>query len=93
MCKEKRNVGSINTGGRHGNTYIKSTERIKWKILLEGEEGVLVEHYHKLKTPAGNKTLDADFNKKIHAWVEANESAYEWEDRRSDGVQRECTRK
>ena len=53
---------------------------------------VLVEHYRKLGAPTANETFDAEFDKEINAWAEANVGASEREDRDSDGLQREFTR-
>ena len=45
-----------------------------------GKREALVEHYHrKLGTPTTNKTLDAEFEKVINAWAEANVDASERE--------------
>ena len=55
---------------------------------LKGEREVLVEHYRKLGTSTANETFDAEFEKEINAWAEANVRASEREDRGSDGLQR-----
>ena len=47
----------------------------------KGKREVLVEHYRKLGTPAANETFDAEFEKEINAWAEANVGASEREDR------------
>ena len=41
----------------------------------KGKREVLVEHYRKLGTPTTNETFDAEFEKKIDAWVRANVDA------------------
>ena len=54
----------------------------------KGKREVLVEHYRKLGTPTTNETFDAEFEKEIDAWVEANVDASEREDSGSEGLQR-----
>ena len=56
-----------------------------------GKREVLVEHYRKLRTPTANETLDAEFEKEINAWAEANLGASEREDRGSDGLKRKSS--
>ena len=46
----------------------------------KGKREVLVEHHRKLGTPTTNETFDAEFEKKINAWAEANVDASERED-------------
>ena len=58
----------------------------------KGKRKVLVEHYRKLRTPTTNKTFDAEFEKEINAWAEANADESEREDNGSEGLQREFTR-
>ena len=58
----------------------------------KGKREVLVEHYRKLGTPAANETFNAEFDKKINVWAEANVGTSEREDHGSDGSQREFTR-
>ena len=41
--------------------------------------------------PTPNEMFDAEFQKEINAWAEANVGAPEKEDRGSDGPQREFT--
>ena len=53
---------------------------------------LLVEHYRKLSTPTPNKMLDAEFEKEVITWTEANAGASEKEKRGSDGVQRVSTK-
>ena len=38
----------------------------------KGKREVLVEHYRKLGTSTANETFDAEFEKEINAWAEAN---------------------
>ena len=57
----------------------------------KGKREVLVEYYRKLGTPTSNDTFDAEFDKEIDAWAEANVGASEREDRGSN-LQREITR-
>ena len=52
------------------------------------EREVLVEHCRKLGTPTANETFDAEFEKEINAWVEANVDALEREDSDSEREQR-----
>ena len=40
---------------------------------------VLAEHHRKLGTPTTNKTFDAEFEKEINAWAEANADASKME--------------
>ena len=59
----------------------------------KGKREVLAEHHRKPGTPTTNETFDAEFEKEIDAWVQANVGASERE--RSSGsyrLQRECTR-
>ena len=49
---------------------------------------VLVEHYRKQGTPTANETFNAEFEKEMNAWAEANVGASEREDRGSGGLQR-----
>ena len=58
----------------------------------QGKREVLVEYYRKLGTPTTNETFDAEFEKEIDAWVEANVDASEKEASGSEGLQREFTR-
>ncbi|MEP5533686.1 hypothetical protein [Ekhidna sp.] len=58
----------------------------------KGKREVLVEHYRKLGTPTANETFDAEFEKEINAWAEANVDISETEDSDSEGFQREFTR-
>ena len=44
-----------------------------------GKREALVEHYSKLGMPTTNETLDAEFEREIDAWVEANVDASEME--------------
>ena len=57
---------------------------------------MLVEHCRQLGTPTTSKTFDAEFEKEINAWTEANVEenvdASEVEDIGSEGLQREFTR-
>ena len=57
-----------------------------------GKREVPVEHYREVGTPTDNKTFDAELDKEINSWAEANVGASEREDRGSDGLQREFTR-
>ena len=54
----------------------------------KGKREVLVEHHRKLGTPTTNEMFDAEFEKEIDAWVEANVDASEKEDSGSKGLQR-----
>ena len=47
----------------------------------KGKREVRVEHDRKLGAPAANETFDAEFEKEINAWAEANVGASEREDR------------
>ena len=38
----------------------------------KGKREVLVEQYRKLGTSTANETFDAEFEKEINAWAEAN---------------------
>ena len=58
----------------------------------KGKREVLVEHYRKLGTPTTNENFDAEFEKELNAWAEANVDASEREDSGSEGLQREFTR-
>ena len=58
----------------------------------KGKRNILVQHYRRLGTPTANETFDAEFEKEINTWAEANVGAAEREDRGSDGLQREFTR-
>ena len=58
----------------------------------KGKREVLVEPYRKLGTPTDNETFDAEVEKEINVWAEANVGASEREDRGSDGLQRGFTR-
>ena len=58
----------------------------------KGKREVLAEHYRKLGTPTANETFDAEFDKEINAWTEANVGASERKDRGLYGLQRELTR-
>ena len=49
---------------------------------------MFVEHYCKLGTPTAKETFDAEFEKEINAWAEANVGASEREEHGSDGLQR-----
>ena len=53
---------------------------------------VLVKHYRKLGSPTANKTFDAEFEKEVNTWAEANVGASEREDRGSGGLEREFTK-
>ena len=80
-------VGAADTG--------IATSRVQDGKMVSSSKGkreVLVEHYRKLGTPTSNKTFDAEFEKEINAWVEANVDASEREDSGSEGLQREFTR-
>ena len=49
---------------------------MKWLVSAsKGKREVLLEPYRKLGTPTGNETFDADFEKEINAWAEANVAA------------------
>ena len=58
----------------------------------KGKREVLVEYHRKPGTPTTNETFDAEFEKEIDAWVEANVDASEKEDSGSEELQREFTR-
>ena len=58
----------------------------------KGKREVLAEHHRKPGTPTTNETFDAEFEKEIDAWVEANVDASEKEDSGSEELQREFTR-
>ena len=59
----------------------------------KGKREVLVKHYRKLGTPTTNKTtFDAEFEREINAWAEANVDASKREDSGSEGLEREFTR-
>ena len=58
----------------------------------KGKREVLLEHSRKLGTPTTNKTFNAEFEKEVNAWAEANVDASEREASGSDGLQREFTR-
>ena len=64
------------------------TQNGKMVSSSKGKREVLVEHYRKLGTPAANETFDAEFEKEISAWAEANVGASERAHRGSDGLQR-----
>ena len=58
----------------------------------KGKRELPVEHSGKLGTPTINKTVDAEFEKKISAWAETNVDGPEREDSGSEGLQREFRR-
>ena len=66
MGRDKRGTGRTSRPGRHGNSYIKSTERQKVSSS-KGKREVLVEHYRTLRMPTANETFDAEFEKEINA--------------------------
>ena len=57
-----------------------SAQNGKMVSSSKGKRGVLVEHYCKLGTPTTNETFDAEFEKEIDAWVQANVGASDRED-------------
>ena len=57
----------------------------------KGKRETLVERYRNLGTPTTNETFDAEFEKDIDAWMEANVDASEREDSSSEGLQTEFT--
>ena len=82
MGRDKRDTGSTSRRGRHCN----SEQNSKMVGSLEGKRETLVEHYHKLGTPAANERFDAEFEEEISAWAQANIGASEKEDSGSDGL-------
>ena len=46
----------------------------------KGKREVLVEYHRKPGTPTTNETFDAEFEKEIDAWVQANVGASDRED-------------
>ena len=47
---------------------------------------MIVDHYRKLGTPTVNETLDAEFEKDINAWAEANVVASQREKSGAEGL-------
>ena len=86
--------GILGQQGGEADTGIATLRAQNEKMVCssKGQREVLVEHYRKLVTPTANETLDAEFEKEINAWAEANVGASEMEDRGSDRLQREFTR-
>ena len=58
-------------------------------MVCSGKREVLVKHYRKLGTPTAIDTFDAEFEKDINAWAEANVGASKKEVWRSVRLQRE----
>ena len=58
---------------------------------LKGKREVLVEYNRKLGTPTANETLDAEFEKEINVWAEANVGVSQREDRGLDGLKRKSS--
>lgn len=56
-------------------------------INLQEKRAVLVEHYGKLGTPTTNENVDAELEKEITAWAEANGDAPGREESGSEGLQ------
>ena len=76
---------SLPLRAQNNGETIRSSKR-KREVLL------IVEHYRQLGTPKADETFDAEFEKEISAWAEANVDASEREDSGSEGLQREFTR-
>ena len=68
------------------NCRMVSISKGNREVLVE--HYILNEHYRKLGTPTANETFDAEFDKEINAWAEANVGVSERECRDSDGLQR-----
>ena len=92
MGRDGRDTGPTSSRGRHGNSYIESTEHGRMVSSSKGKREVLVKHCRKLGTPTANETFDEEFDKEINAWVNANVNESEREERGSDGLQRVCKR-
>ena len=76
-------AGEADTGiatlrAQNGKMVINSSSK--------GKREVLVEHYRKLGTPTDNEAFDAEFQKEINAWAEANVGASERENRGTERV-------
>ena len=92
MGRDKRDM-IASKQARETGTGIVTLRAQNGKMLSssKGKREVL-EHYRKLEKPTTNETFDAEFEKEIDAWVEANVDASEREDSGSEGLQREFTR-
>ena len=70
-------TGTATLGTQNGESY---------RFSSKGKGEVLVEHYRKLGAPTASKTFDAEFEKEMNAWAEANVGVSERKYRRSDGL-------
>ena len=88
--------GILGKQAGEADTGIATLRAYNGKMVInsssKGKREVLVEHYRKLGAPTANETSDAEFEKEINAWAEANVDASGREDSGSEGLQREFTR-
>lgn len=82
-----KQAGEADTGQ---STLRESKGRIVNSSRGKGE--ILVEHYRKVGTPTANAWLNAEFENKFDALVEANMGTLEKEYRGSDRSQKEFAR-
>ena len=81
--------GILGQQAGEANTGVATSRAQSGKMVSSsrGKREVLVEHYRKLRTPTANENSDAEVEKEINSWAEANVGAPEREDRGSDGLQ------
>ena len=81
MGRDKRDMIASKQARETGTGIVTlRAQNGKMASSSKGKREVLVEHHRKLGTPTTNETFDAEFEKKINAWAEANVDASERED-------------